>query len=133
MSEFQQASLAHAPEVRAPDGSRVRGLVRTKAASMAHFELPAGACSRAMSHRTVEEIWYVVEGRGELWRSRNGVEEAVTLAPGVCVDIPRGTDFQFRATAAGRLRVVAVTLPPWPAAEEDREARVAHGIWNPNV
>ena len=35
-----------------------------KGGSLAHFELPAGAVSHAVTHRTVEEIWYVVAGRG---------------------------------------------------------------------
>jgi len=33
---------------------------------MAHFHLPAGQVSRAVRHRTVEEIWFVLSGRGEM-------------------------------------------------------------------
>jgi mannose-6-phosphate isomerase-like protein (cupin superfamily) len=32
--------------------------------SMAHFELAAGKTSRSVTHRTVDEIWYFLEGLG---------------------------------------------------------------------
>ena len=60
--------VADAPLVVAPDGSDVRVLLRLADGSMAHFELAPGRVSRAVEHRTVSEIWYVVAGRGEMWR-----------------------------------------------------------------
>ena len=35
---------------------------------MAHFELPPGETSTAVAHRTVEEVWFFLGGRGEMWR-----------------------------------------------------------------
>jgi mannose-6-phosphate isomerase-like protein (cupin superfamily) len=101
----------------APDGSTVRPLLRLPGkASMATFHLPAGAISAAIRHRTVEELWYILAGTGSLWRRQGSTESAVLLAPGVCVTIPSGTAFQFRADTD--LRIIAVTAPPWPGPTE---------------
>ena len=50
----------------APDGSEIRELVRATGGSMVHCTLPVGATSLAVTHRTVEEVWYVVGGRGQV-------------------------------------------------------------------
>ena len=44
----------------APDGSDVRLLLRGSRGSTAHFELGPGQTSKAVRHRTVEEVWYFV-------------------------------------------------------------------------
>jgi mannose-6-phosphate isomerase-like protein (cupin superfamily) len=93
---------------------------------MARFELTAGAVSRAVVHRTVEEIWLVLSGYGEMWRQQGRREEIVALEPGTCLTIPLGTHFQFRASDAGPLAAVAVTMPPWPG---DDEATLVQGRW----
>ena len=85
---------------------------------MAHFELPAGAVSHAVTHRTVEEIWFVVSGTGSIWRRQGGVERIDPLAPGTSLTIPLGTAFQFRAEAGSALAFVAITMPPWPGMDE---------------
>jgi mannose-6-phosphate isomerase-like protein (cupin superfamily) len=118
MSRFATRALPAEPDDVAPDGSDVRVLARLGGGSMAHFELAAGKVSAAMTHRTVEEIWYVLAGSGEMWRCQHGHEEFVALQPGLCVTIPVGTHFQFRASPTETLSVVAVTMPPWPDAEE---------------
>ncbi|HEY3190098.1 MAG TPA: hypothetical protein VGJ70_21580, partial [Solirubrobacteraceae bacterium] len=68
---------ARAPETRvlpahhdtlAPDGSEIRVLVAVGGGSLCHCTLPPGQTSRAVRHRTVEEMWYCVGGRGEVWR-----------------------------------------------------------------
>ncbi len=126
MRPFETLQLPAEPTVVAPDGSDVRVLLSLGAGSMAHFELAAGAISAAMTHRSVEEVWFVVSGQGEMWR-RQGTHEAVaTLRPGTCVTIPVATHFQFRASPAGPLAAVAVTMPPWPGASE---AVAVAGVW----
>ncbi len=72
---------------------------------MAHFELPAGAVSHAVTHRTVEEIWYVLSGRGVLWRRSADAERIEPIGPGVAVTIPLGVAFQFRAEDDGSARL----------------------------
>lgn len=73
-------------------------------------------------------IWFVVSGRGEMWRKEGKREEIVVLEPGVCVTIPLGTHFQFRASASESVAVIAVTMPPWPG---DEEALRVTGPWTP--
>jgi mannose-6-phosphate isomerase-like protein (cupin superfamily) len=126
MSTFATLSPRLEPTVTAPDGSDVRVLLALASGSMAHFELKAGATSRAVTHRTVEEIWFVVSGRGEMWRRQGEREEVVALEPGVCLTIPVGTHFQFRASHVEPIAALAITMPPWPGEEE--AARVS-GAW----
>jgi mannose-6-phosphate isomerase-like protein (cupin superfamily) len=126
MPDFRTRSLTPSPHAVAPDGAEVRLLCALDGGSMAHFRLPPGACSRAVTHRTVEELWFVVSGEGELWRSQDGSEEIVALRPGLSVSIPLGTAFQFRATPSSEVAVVGVTMPPWPG---DDEAIGVSGAW----
>jgi len=114
----------------APDGSDVRVLLGLDGGAMAEFELAAGQVSTAVTHRTVEEIWYVVRGRGEMWRRQGAREEVVALEPGICLTVPLGAHFQFRALGQEALAVLGVTMPPWPGAGE---AIVVTGPWTPTV
>jgi mannose-6-phosphate isomerase-like protein (cupin superfamily) len=122
---FDTMQLPGAPDAVAPDGSDVRVLLRLGRGSMAHFELAAGRVSRAVTHRAVEEIWYVLAGHGWMWRRQGQRQETVPLRPGTCLSIPAGTHFQFRA-GGGPLAVVGVTMPPWPG---DDEAYDVPGAW----
>jgi mannose-6-phosphate isomerase-like protein (cupin superfamily) len=114
----------------APDGTAVRLLLSLAAGSMAHFELPAGAVSHAVTHRTVEEIWFVVSGSGSIWRRHEGADSIDTLTPGTSLTIPLGSAFQFRADGGSALAFVAITMPPWPGMDE---AVPAQGPWAPTV
>jgi len=125
---FATIRLEDAPSVTAPDGSTVDVLLRLHGGSMARFSLAAGRTSVAVRHRTVEELWYVVAGRGELWRGHGAREEVARLEPGVCLTIPVGTSFQFRAHPGERVEAIGVTMPPWPG---DDEAVVVVGPWEP--
>ena len=118
MPYFASLPLPRDATVLAPDGSEVRVLLARAGGSLAHFHLAAGAIAKAVTHKTVEELWYVTAGRGEMWRKQGGREEIVTLEPGLCVSIPVDTHFQFRASSADALSAVAVTMPPWPGADE---------------
>ena len=111
----------------APDGSAVRPLLGLAGGTMAHFELSAGATSRALAHRTVDEVWFVLSGRGELWRKRGVHEEVILLEPDVCATLPRGTQFQFRAIGTNELHLLIATMPPWPGAHE---ALPVVGYWD---
>jgi len=102
----------------APDGSQVRELAGLAGGTMAHFTLPPGATSGAIVHRTVEEIWFILSGRGQMWRMSDGKGSVVDLAPGLSLTIPLGTAFQFRNTGDEPPTAVAVTMPPWPGPNE---------------
>lgn len=126
MDPFATLSLPAERTVVAPDGSDVRVLLGLAGGTMAHFELAAGATAVAVVHRTVEEIWFVLAGQGEMWRRQGDREEIVALVPGTCLTIPAGTQFQFRAAAAQAVSALAITMPPWPG---DGEAVAVAGPW----
>jgi mannose-6-phosphate isomerase-like protein (cupin superfamily) len=127
---YETKALGTAIDAVAPDGTAVRLLLSLAGGSMAHFELPAGAVSHAVTHRTVEEIWFVLSGCGSIWRRQEGRERTDPLAPGTSLTIPLGTAFQFRAGASSPLAFVAITMPPWPGMDE---ALPAPGPWAPTV
>ncbi|MEV5378913.1 hypothetical protein B7P34_05395 [Streptosporangium nondiastaticum] len=127
-ADFGTSWIADAVEVTAPDGATVRPLCSLPGtASSAQFELGPQQVSKAVSHVSVEEIWFITAGTGEMWRRQRGREEITALEPGVCLTIPLGTAFQFRAGSGG-LRAAAVTIPPWPEGNPD-EARSEAGRW----
>jgi mannose-6-phosphate isomerase-like protein (cupin superfamily) len=122
--------LAFEADVIAPDGCEVRVLAQTPRGSMAHFTLGPGQVSRAVAHRTVEELWYFLAGNGRMWRRQGASEEIVEVAPGLSLSIPLGTHFQLRNDGAAPLVAVAVTMPPWPG---ESEAYFVEGRWPATV
>lgn len=123
---FASKSLSGGYDMLAPDGSEVRTLAATGRGSMAHFRLNSGEISKAVAHRTVEEVWYILAGQGRMWRKLAGQEEVTQLRPGVSLTIPVGTAFQFSCDGTSPLEAVAVTMPPWPGAHEAYEVQ---GKW----
>ena len=115
---FQSARPATQRDVLAPDGSEIRLLPQTTGGSMVHCTLPPGAVSLAVVHRTVDELWYVLAGAGELWRRQGQEEQVEALLPHTAHSIPLGTHFQFRNPGPEPLSLVIVTMPPWPGMDE---------------
>jgi mannose-6-phosphate isomerase-like protein (cupin superfamily) len=130
MGDFKTTRIPAAPQFSAPDGTDVRLLLNLEGGSFAHFELPPGKTSIAVAHRKVEETWFFLGGRGEMWRKQDEREEIVPVDPGVCLTIPVGTHFQFRSFGYEPLAMVVMTMPPWPG--EDEAYRV-EGRWTPTV
>lgn len=114
----------------APDGSEVRLLSACEQGSMAHFTLPPGAVSKAVLHRTVTELWYILSGEGRMWFASPDGQTQFDLKPGLSFEIPVGTCFQFRTHGNLPLQAVAATMPPWPG---DGEAEVVEGVWSPTA
>jgi mannose-6-phosphate isomerase-like protein (cupin superfamily) len=104
------------PDAIAPDGSEITLLVTdARCASLVEVRLAAGASSRPVRHRTVEEIWYFVAGTGRVWRrSPDGAAAIEEVGPGRCLVIPTGWAFQFQAGPDADLRFLCYTSPPWP-------------------
>ncbi|MBV8455563.1 MAG: hypothetical protein JO122_02980 [Acetobacteraceae bacterium] len=127
---FAAIDRGQALRVTAPDGSEVRVLCHTARGSMAHFSLRASAVSRAVVHRSVDEVWYFVSGQGRMWRKRYEEEEVIEVREGISVSIEVGTQFQFRCDSTEELSAVAVTMPPWPG---EGEAYAVAGTWDPTV
>ena len=121
---FTTKQLGDAYDVLAPDTSEIRLLVGTSRGSLAHGTLPSGRVSLAIAHRSVDEVWYVTEGQGQVWRQQGGRESVVAVEPGTALSIPTGTHFQFRTTGPEPLRFVMCTMPPWPGEQE--------AVWMPD-
>jgi mannose-6-phosphate isomerase-like protein (cupin superfamily) len=130
MSEFSTKRLPVDKDDIAPDGSDVRILLGLDRGGMAHFELAPGETSVAVAHHTIEEIWYFLSGRGEMWRKLDDQKEVVPVDPGTCITIPVGTHFQFRSFGYEPLAAIGVTMPPWPG---EGEAYQVEGQWTPTV
>ncbi len=105
-------------DVRAPDTSEIRLLANMKGGSTCHCTLPPQGVSLAGVHKTVEEVWYCIEGHGQVWRKWQDHELEVDFLPGVCLTIPPGTHFQFRCVGDAPLRFIITTMPPWPGEQE---------------
>jgi mannose-6-phosphate isomerase-like protein (cupin superfamily) len=118
------------PDVIATDGCEVRELCATSRGGMALFTLGPGLVAKAVAHRTIEEIWVIVRGRGRMWRKSGEREDIAELAAGVSVSIATGTHFQLRCDGEEPLEAVAVAMPPWPG---DGEAFIVEGKWVPTV
>jgi mannose-6-phosphate isomerase-like protein (cupin superfamily) len=127
---FATRQIGETADVLAPDGSEVRILCQTGRGSMAHFTLAPGAIAKAVAHRTIDEVWYVVAGRGRMWRRCGDREEIVEMRAGMSLTIPLGTHFQFRADGDAPLMAVGAAMPPWPGEDE---AYVVEGPWQPTV
>ncbi|MCP3955399.1 MAG: cupin domain-containing protein [Desulfobacterales bacterium] len=127
---FDTKQLPTSVDDLAPDGSEIRLLPTMKEGGLCHCTLPAGKTSLPVEHRHVEEIWYVIEGEGEVWRKASGAEEVVSVSAGTGLTIPPRTSFQFRNTGTSPLRILIATMPPWPGPQE---AEKAVGPWLPTV
>lgn len=128
--EFVTRMLGDEPDAIAPDGSEVRLLTTGDRASMAHFRLAPGGVSVAVAHRTVEEVWFFVGGRGRMWMRLGDNETVVDAVPGMSLTIPLGASFQFRTDGDEPLEAVGATIPPWPGPDE---AYPVEGKWEPTV
>jgi mannose-6-phosphate isomerase-like protein (cupin superfamily) len=117
-SSFATKQLGDAYDVLAPDTSEIRLLVATTRGSLVHGTLAPGRVSLAIAHRTVEEVWYVTAGQGQVWRKQAGREAVVDVEPGTALTIPTGAHFQFRAIGPEPLQFVMCTMPPWPGEQE---------------
>ena len=128
---FDEQQLPAEPDAVAPDGSDVRLLLTLSRGGLAHFQLAPGQTSVAVHHRSVEEIWYFLSGRGVMWRRDDERDDEIPVGAGVAIAIPTGTHFQFRADGAtGPLTAIGVTTPPWPG---DGEAVRSEGRWTATV
>ncbi len=116
--DLNRRDLSEDYDTLAPDGSEIRLLSSTTRGSMVHCTLNPGEVSLPVAHRTVEEVWYVIQGTGQMWRKYGDDERVDDVAPCVSLSIPVGAHFQFRNTGRGPLRILIVTMPPWPGEDE---------------
>ena len=96
------------------DGSTIRSLLDLSTApvqnqSLAEAMLGAGQSTRRHYHAESEEIYYLIEGTGEM--EVNG--EHARVARGDAILIPPGAWHQLRATGAGPVRLLCACSPPY--------------------
>lgn len=127
---MQTRSFPESPDARSPAGAEIRYLMEGTTGNMIHSTVPPGQVNRATIHSTVSEFWHILSGRGEIWRRRGDTEELAVLEPGVSIDIPVGTAFQYRCIGEEPLRFLCIAMPPWPG---DEEPSVVVGPWSPTV
>ncbi len=122
--------LPEHPDAKSPAGADIRFLMDGELGNMIHSTVPPHQVNRATVHATVSEFWYILEGEGEIWRD-DGVQSCITaLVPGVAIDIPTGTAFQYRNRSDADLKFICVAMPPWPG---DSEATYVKGTWEPTI
>ena len=127
---MQTRAFPATPDARSPAGAEIRYLMGGETGDMIHSTVPPGQVNRATVHATVSEFWHVLSGEGQIWRRDGAAEETTVLEPGVSIDIPVGTAFQYRCNGVDPLLFLCVTMPPWRG---DEEATVITGPWEPNA
>ena len=107
-------SLAQAEAFTTADGSTIRELLGLPTApvrnqSLAEATLEPGQATERHYHRESEEIYYVVEGAGEL--ELDGERRRVVV--GDAALIPPGAWHQIRADESGPLRFLCCCAPAY--------------------
>jgi mannose-6-phosphate isomerase-like protein (cupin superfamily) len=110
----------------APDGSEIRLLPEVGGAGLCHCTLPEGGVSKAVTHKTVDEIWYVLSGEGQVWRKRGSHDAVVAVHEETSLTISFSDHFQFRNSGTEPLCILIATIPRWPGPEESVEVE---GKW----
>jgi len=94
-----------------PCGSTIRELHHTDEQSLAEASLPAGAQTQRHFHAVTEEIYFLLEGTGEM--EVDGSHQRV--GPGDAVLIPAGARHQITAETA--LRFLCCCAPAYSDAD----------------
>jgi mannose-6-phosphate isomerase-like protein (cupin superfamily) len=123
---FTFIKIPESPNYLAPDGSEIRLLASFDRGGLCHCKLPANGISKAVKHKTVEEIWYCLSGNGIIWQRNESGETEREFTAGDSFTIPCGNSFQFRNPGTDPLRVIISTMPRWPGADEATETE---GKW----
>ena len=105
-----------APPFTTKDGSTIRELLAYRNScvsnqSLAEATIGAGESTTRHYHRVSEQIYYLVEGTGEM--ELDGEVRAV--GPGDAILIPPGSWHTIRATGDGPVRLLCGCAPPWSA------------------
>jgi mannose-6-phosphate isomerase-like protein (cupin superfamily) len=104
---MQVESLASATPFTTKDGSTIRELHHTEQQSLAEATLERGQATERHYHARTEEIYFLLEGEGEI--EIDGERRGV--GPGEAVLIPAGAWHQIHA--ASPLRFLCCCAPPY--------------------
>jgi mannose-6-phosphate isomerase-like protein (cupin superfamily) len=100
-------SLAAAQPFTTKDGSTIRELHHTAAQSLAEATLDPGQATERHYHARTEEIYFLLEGEGDMEVDGNRRR----VGPGDAVLIPAGAWHEIRA--ASPLRFLCTCAPPY--------------------
>jgi mannose-6-phosphate isomerase-like protein (cupin superfamily) len=128
--DMKTTMLPDHPDAKSPAGADIRFIMDGETGNMIHSTVPPCQVNKATVHRTVAEFWYVLEGHGEIWRDDGDESCVAELVPGVSIDIPPRTAFQYRNVSDVDLKFICIAMPPWPG---DTEASYVEGIWQPTI
>ncbi|NQZ33868.1 MAG: cupin domain-containing protein [Oceanospirillaceae bacterium] len=123
-------TLTTEPDKKSPAGADVRFMMSSDTGGMIHSTVPPKQINKAVVHTSVNEIWYILEGHGEIWRDDKSHNQVTTLLPGTSIDIPAGTAFQYRNVSDQDFKFICVTMPPWPG---EQECTYVDGHWQPTI
>jgi mannose-6-phosphate isomerase-like protein (cupin superfamily) len=87
-------------------------------------EVRPGGSTRLHEHRTVESMYYVLQGRGEVLSGR----ERKVVGPDTAVYFPAGSTHGIRNVGRTLLRYVSVHAPPYEIEELYRSWREHEGL-----
>ena len=106
-------SLGTAEPFVTKDGSTIRELHHTAQQSLAEATLEPGQATQLHHHREAEEIYFVVEGEGEM--ELDGAR--ATVGPGDAILIPPGAWHTLENDGTSELTVLCMCSPPY--SDED--------------
>jgi mannose-6-phosphate isomerase-like protein (cupin superfamily) len=124
-------SLSAAPDSVSPDGgAEIRHILASQGGDLTHAVCHAGNTSGTHHLPELDEGYFVLSGRGEIWRATDEREAVTALRPGRWVAMPGGMRFQYRANAGSSLVFLVVVLPSW---REELFHVVEGGRWKPGA
>jgi mannose-6-phosphate isomerase-like protein (cupin superfamily) len=96
------------------DGSEIRELLAHRNScirnqSLAEARLPVGGATAAHHHPRTEEIYYILEGTGEMTIAA----ESKRVGPGDAIAIPPGARHQIRNTGSCTLKFLCCCAPAY--------------------
>lgn len=114
LSAMTVTQLSEQQPFTTADGSTIRSILdRTNAPvenqSLAEATLPAGGATERHYHRLSEEIYFILEGRGEM--EIDG--ESREVKPGDAILIPPGAWHQITALSDSGIRLLCCCAPPY--------------------
>lgn len=107
-------NLLEVPAFITKDGSQIRELLAhrnscIKNQSLAEATLPAGARTTPHKHVATEEIYFILEGEGEMQID----DDQRKVVPGDAIAIPPGSVHQIANSGSGLLRFLCCCAPAY--------------------
>jgi mannose-6-phosphate isomerase-like protein (cupin superfamily) len=123
------AFLKADPSYTSPGGaSEIRLLLQRPEGELTHARCPEHRSSQPATVEHTVEMFFVMAGRGFLWRSLDDSEDVVELRPGRSALIPEVARFQYRSETD--LVFMVATLPQW---KPENWRVVEGGPWQPGA